>query len=297
MAILSDFDGGRSLHDTQHFALGQEVYDSQGNRWGYVQINEVPTAAADRGAHRLLRSTMHADIMSAGEGDVDGMIAAGSDRLIVPDTTNLDFTASTAGLLVGALGVIIAGDGRGQRFWIKRVVSDQEVVVEVLDNDTGKWDEQLTTDSKFYLWFPGMALRTSPTPADVTILDSFIEGVLHRELSEGDVGKFAYVQRSGLGLVTLDNDGNVLGQGKAIIPADAGLVQGLSAGTDATYTASEIQRAAQEAAAVIGKSLSDTSDTTNDVQVLAQLDIPAPGVSFAGARTNNSYNRVTIGSN
>ena len=26
MAILSDFDGGRSLHDTQHFALGQEVY-------------------------------------------------------------------------------------------------------------------------------------------------------------------------------------------------------------------------------------------------------------------------------
>ena len=43
--------------------------------------------------------------------------------------------------------------------------------------------------------------------------------------------------------------------------------------------------------------LSDTSESSADVQVLAQLDIPASGVSFAGARRNNSYNRVTIGSN
>ena len=283
--ILSDFDGGASLHETQHFNLGQEVYDSQGNRWGYVRINE-----ASGGAHRLLRSTKHSDIMSAGDGDVSEGIPAGSDRLKVADTNNADFAASTAGPLVGAHGIITAGGGRGQRFWIKRVVSDQEVVVEVLGNDTGKWTTALTTASKFYLWFPGQALQGDG-------LDDFIEGVLHVDAKAGDKGKFAYVQRSGLGLVTLDNDGNDLGQGKSIIPAGAGLVQGLSAGTDATYTASEIQRTAQEASAVIGRVLSDTSAGTADVQVLAQLDIAGPGVSFAGARTQNSFNRVTIGSN
>lgn len=295
MAILSDFNYGRNLHDTQHFALGQEVYDSQGNRWGYVQINEVPTTAADRRAHRLLRSTQHIDIMSAGDGDVSEGIAVGSDRLKVTDVDNADFTASTAGPLVGAHGIITAGTGRGQRFWIKRVISDQEVAVEVLGSDTGKWTTALDNTSKFYLWFPGLARRS--TPASHSALDLFIEGVLHCELSVGDVGKFAYVQRSGLGLVTIDNSGNVLGQGKAIIPADAGLVQGLSAGSDPTYAPAEIQRSAQEAAAVVGKALSDTSEGTADVQVLAQLDIPAPGVSFAGARRNNAYNRVTIGSN
>ena len=108
MAILSDFDGGRSLHDTQHFALGQEVYDSQGNRWGYVQIHE-----ASGGAHRLLRSTKHNDIFSGdsgGDGDVNATIAVGSDRLTVADLANRDFTPSTAGPLVGALGVITAGN-------------------------------------------------------------------------------------------------------------------------------------------------------------------------------------------
>lgn len=284
MAILSDFDGGRSLHDTQHFALGQEVYDSQGNRWGYVQINE-----ASGGAHRLLRSTKHSDIMSAGNGIVSEAIAVGADRLKVAGTTNRDFTASTAGPIVGALGVITAGGGRGQRFWIKRVVNDDEVVVEVLDNDTGKWTTALTTASRFYLWFPGQALQGDG-------VDDFVEGVLHVEAETADIGKFAYVQRSGLGLVTLDNDGNDLGQGKAIIPADAGLVQGLP-GVSASPTETEVETAVQAAAAVVGKALSDTSEGTADVQVLAQLDIPAPGVSFAGARRNNAYNRVSVGSN
>ena len=287
--ILSDFNGGRSLHDTQHFALGQEVLDSQGNRWGYVQINE-----ASGGVHRLLRSTKHSDIMSVGNGIVSEASAIGSDRIKVAGTDNRDFTASTAGPLVGALGIITAGGGRGQRFWIKRVVSDEEIVVEVLDNDTGKWTEGLTTASRFYLWFPGQALQGDG-------LDDFVEGVLHVEAAAGDIGKFAYVQRSGLGLVTLDNsdNGNAVGQGKAIISTGSGLVEGLSEGTDATYTASEIQRTAQEAAAVIGKVVSDTSEanTVATVQVLAQLDIPAPGVSFAGAGKNNSFNRVTIGSN
>ena len=52
-----------------------------------------------------------------------------------------------------------------------------------------------------------------------------------------------YVQRSGLGLVTTSQcDGTALGSGQAsMIPADAGLVQGLSEGTDGAYTASEIQ--------------------------------------------------------
>ena len=284
MAILSDFDGGRSLHDTQHFALGQEVYDSQGNRWGYVQINE-----ASGGAHRLLRSTKQPDIMSAGNGIVSEAIAVGSDRLKVAGTANRDFTASTAGPIVGALGVITAGGGRGQRFWIKRVVDDDEVVVEVLDNDTGKWTAALTTASRFYLWFPGQALQGDG-------VDDFVEGVLHVEAETADIGKFAYVQRSGLGLVTLDNDGNDLGQGKAIIPADAGLVQGLP-GVSASPTETEVETAVQAAAAVVGKALSDTSEGTADVQVLAQLDIPAPGVSFAGARRNNAYNRVSVGSN
>ena len=53
--ILSDFDGGRSLHDTQHFALGQEVYDSQGNRWGYVQINEASGGAIACFVRRSIR--------------------------------------------------------------------------------------------------------------------------------------------------------------------------------------------------------------------------------------------------
>ena len=286
--ILSDFDGGRSLHDTQHFALGQEVHDSQGNRWGYVQINE-----ASGGAHRLLRSTKHSDIMSVGNGIVNEGIGVGSDRIKVAGTDNRDFTASGTGPIVGALGVITAGGGRGQRFWIKRVVGDDEVVVEVLDTDTGKWTTALTTASRFYLWFPGMALQGDG-------LDDFVEGVLHVEAEDGDKGKFAYVQRSGLGLVTLDNtnNGNAVGQGKAIIPTGSGLVEGLSTGSS-NYAVAEIQRTAQEAAAVVGTVLSDTSEanTVTTVQVLVQLDIPAPGVSFAGARTQNSYNRVTIGSN
>ena len=286
--ILSDFDGGRSLHDTQHFALGQEVYDSQGNRWGYVQINE-----ASGGAHRLLRSTKHSDIMSDGNGDVNAAIPAGSDRLKVATGSNADFTATTTGPIVGALGVITAGGGIGQRFWIKRVVDKNEVVVEVLDNDTGKWSTALTNASKFYLWFPGMALQGDG-------LDDFVEGVLHVDAKAADKGKFAYVQRSGLGLVTLNNAAaaNDLGQGKAMIPDANGLVEGLSAGS-ASYTAAEIQRAAQEAAAVVGRVVSDTSQAaaTTAVQVLAQLDIPAPGVSFAGARKNNAYNRVSVGSN
>ena len=273
--ILSDFDGGRSLHDTQHFNLGQEVYDSQGNRWGYVQINE-----AIGGRHRLLRSTKHSDIMSAGNGDVSAAAAVGSDRLKVADAANADFTRSTAGPLVGAVGIITAAAGHGQRFWIKRVVSDQEVVVEVLDNDTGKWETALTTSSKFYLWFPGMALQGDG-------LDDFVEGVLHARAVAADIGKFGYVQRSGLGLVTIDNSATALGQGKSMIPATGGLVEGLDGTPDE-----------QEISAVIGRALSDTTQAAaTDVQVLASLDIPAPGVSFAGARTQNPYNRITIGSN
>ena len=272
--ILSDFDGGRSLHETQHFSLGQEVYDSQGNRWGYVQIDETSS-----GTHRLLRSTKHSDIMSAGNGDVSAAQAVGTNRIRVADTDNADFTGRPAARLEGALGVITAAGGRGQRFWIKRRISDHEVEVEVLDNDTGKWEIALTTSSKFYLWFPGLARRGDG-------LDDFIEGVLHANAVSADIGKFGFVQRSGLGLVTLDNSATALGQGKSMIPNGGGLVEGLDGTPDE-----------QEISAVIGRALSDTSETTHDAVILAMLDIPAPGVSFKGARTNNPYNRVVIGSN
>ena len=282
MAILSDFDYGLSLHDTQHFALGQEVVDAQGNRWGYGRIRE-----ASGGAHRLMRSTEHTDIMSAGSGVVAAAQAVGSKRLTVATTTNRDFTASVAGNLVGALGSITNGAGIGQQFAIVRVISSTEVEVEVFGSDTGGWLTALATSSRFHLWFPGEVRQGDG-------IQDFIEGVLHTAAVTADIGKFCYLQRSGRGLIRVDYDGNALGEANLMYPAAAGMVVGPT--SPGTVNAASVQAAAREGAASIGRVIWGIGGSANN-PVLASLNIPPTGVSRALARTNNSYNRVTIGSN
>ena len=285
--ILSDFDYGMSLHDTQHFALGQEVYDSQGNRWGYAQIEEV-----SGGAHRLMRSKEHADFMSANSGATPNFAAAqgiGTDRITVANTTNANFAASTIKNIIGALGVITTGPGLGQEFWVKRVVSATEIAVEVVrgDDGNGKWGTALTTASKFALWFPGEVYQNDG-------VGNFIEGVLHYNAVTADIGKFAYLQRSGRGLITLDVSAGAPGAGDLLVPVASGLVDAMTA--PGTADAAAILAAAKNAASAIGRAVHDIAGTT-DSAILASLNIPAVGVSFAGARTQNPYNRVTIGSN
>lgn len=282
MAILSDFDYGLTLHETQHLAVGQSVVDPQGNRWGYVQIGE-----ATGSPHRVLRSKVHADIMSAGNGVVNAAQTVGSRRLTVASTTNRDFRSSY-GPFVGARGVISEGGGVGQRFTVVRVLSATEVEVDVHGSSNGGWITALTTSSRFYLWFPGQAMQGDGI-ADI------VEGICHCQAAAADVGKFTYVQRSGVSLVRVDNSGNDIGAETPIIPTAAGLVQGITAGSS-TYDSTEIANAASEGASVIGRSIQNIAGS-NDDPMLCMINIPDAGISAKLAHMNNTFNTINIGTN
>ena len=279
--IVESFDP-MELHDVQKYAVGQEVLDIVGNRWGYMRIRE-----ASGGRYRLMRSTEHTDVMSAGVGVVAAAEAIGSTRLTVAATTNRDFREAYLPVAVGCLGTITTGAGVGQSFWITARVSATEVQVQVIgsNQDSGGWNTALTTASRFSLFFPGEARQGDGTT-------DFVEGVLHEEAASTDVGKYGYVQRSGLCPVTIDASGNNLGIALPFIAAGAGLVQGMP--QPGTANAAADLAAATAGANVLGRVIADQG---SDAQVLAMLNIPGPGVSRNAANKSNAFNDTIIGGN
>ena len=276
--ILSNFDP-YSLHDVQKFALGQEVWDAQGYRWGYVQIRE---ASGD--APRVMRSRDHDDFMSAGNGIVAAAEAVGSTRLTVASTSNRDFR-DDYGPFEGAWGFIDTGVGIGQRFSIEEVISATEVRVEVFNSPTGGWTTALTTASRFALLFPGQAMQGDGD-------DDFVEGVLHATAVAADIGKYGYVQRSGLSMVGINAGGNTPDVGQAVVSSTAGRVHGIT--SPGTVNAAAVVAAVKEATGYIGRIVHDVGGSTNTA-ALVSLDIPPVGVSRKLANQSNSFNEVTIG--
>ena len=278
---FSRFDYG-VVHEDQRARLGIGITDINGERWGYVRIREAMKFG------QVVRSSKHADLVSTSPGAVSAVASVGSDKL----TTENGFQLSSVTQdLRGALGLITAGDGTGQNFYILENDNNTAKVFvltgSINRNKNTGWVTELTVSSRFLLFFPGEG-RQGDGLADV------VEGVIQTDVSSGDLGKFCWVKRSGATPVLVDGNGTAVGAGEPIIQAGGGQVDGLT--TTTTNEVADINTARKEAAGVLGRSLAgDFTFAGGPSQlVLANLNIPDGPLSYAYANVTNGYNQVTI---
>lgn len=288
---LSHFDYGRSLHGIQQLPLGQEIIDNHGDRWGYVRVEETAPA------HRVMVSLAH-DVMFSGGTAIAASEAQprGSKLLTITPTNAYNFvpvydSGTRYRDLTGCHGIIVKGDGIGQHFFITKVESNSKVRVGVINSDSGGgWITPLSTTSEFILWFPGVA-----TVADEA--EEFIEGVCHVEVTQNDIGKFTYLQRSGLGLMTLDKDGETPSDEGWLALSSDGLVEGVTVpGT--TYDWSEQVKSIRDASGQLAQALHPAEYGLSDHSLmLCAIDVHPVGRSYKVPNKTNSFNDVKVRAN
>ena len=204
---IERFDYG-AIHADQRARLGIGYTDHNGERWGYIRIREAMKFG------EIVRSSKMADLVTTNPGEVVSPFAAvGSDRL--PTTDGFQLSSVTQDL-TGAIGIITAGGGIGQQFYILEN-DDDSAKVFVLTGNTNRarnkgWVTALDTDSRFVLVFPGEG-RQSDGPTNL------IAGVMQADAGSADLGKFCWVKRSGLTPVLADGSQRDLTEGDNVIPS------------------------------------------------------------------------------
>ena len=71
---FSRFDHG-VVHEDQRARLGIGITDINGERWGYIRIREAMSFG------RVVRSSVHVDLVTGNPGAVTGSAPVGSDKL------------------------------------------------------------------------------------------------------------------------------------------------------------------------------------------------------------------------
>ena len=261
---FSRFDYG-ALHEDQRARLGIGITDINGERWGYVRV----CAAMKFG--EVVRSSVHADLVTTNPGAVSAVAPVGSNKLTTDD--GFQFSSVTQDLR-GAIGYISQGKGAGQQFYILEN-NDDTAKVFVLTGSTNRnqnkgWVTDLDNTSKFLLFFPGEGRKGNG-------VSSLVEGIIQTEATSEDIGRFCWVKRSGVTACLADFDGTDIATGGIVVSAGDGGV----AGHDSS-------------AQGIGRGLAATDQLTADALALVSLDIPDGPLSYAYANTQNGYNLVTI---
>ena len=276
---IERFDYG-AIHADQQARLGIGYTDHNGERWGYVRIREAMKFG------EVVRSSKMGDLVTTSPGVVVSPFAAvGSDRL--PTTDGFQLSSVTQDL-TGAIGIITAGGGIGQQFYILENDGDTAKVF-VLTGNTNRarnkgWVTALATDSRFVLFFPGEGRQGDG-------VKDHVEGIMQAEAKAADLGKFCWVKRSGLTSVLCDGSGNDLIDGSIVVSAGAGLVADYNDDT-ATITLAEGKTAIEGA---LGRAAAATSyENTQDYLALVDLDIPDGPLSYAFSDASNGYNEVVI---
>ena len=261
---FSRFDHG-VVHEDQRARLGIGITDINGERWGYIRIREAMSFG------RVVRSSVHVDLITGNPGAVTGSAPVGSDKL----TTDNGFQRSgVTQNLRGALGYISQGKGAGQQFYILEN-NDDVAQVFVLTGSTNRnqntgWVTDLDTTSKFLLFFPGEGRKGNG-------VTSLVEGIIQTEATSEDIGKFCWVKRSGVTACLLDSTGTDIAVGGIVVAAADGKVAGHNSSAQG-----------------IGRGLATTDQLQADALALVSLDIPDGPLSYTYANTQSGYNSVTV---
>ena len=261
---FSRFDYG-ALHDDQRARLGIGITDINGERWGYVRVQEAMRFG------QVVRGSKTADLVTTNPGEVSAVAPIGSDRLVTDNGFQL---ASVTPDLRGCLGFISEGAGTGQQFYILENNEDTATVFVLTGsanrNKNNGWVIALDTTSKFLLFFPGEGRQGDG-------ISDLVEGVIQTDVGPADIGKFCWVKRSGLTPVLADADGTGLTAGGVVVPTGNGLVQGASSSSRS-----------------VGRALAAADKLSTHVLALVNLNIPTGPLSYTYANARNAFNEATI---
>ena len=193
-AYMMGFNDGHTLSAVQEHALGELGQDRLGQQWSYVRFNE----AVDVG--QWVQDFRSAEITPAAP-----RAAAGERNLRTPTTV---FTS--AELSIGAIGRVDAGGAIGDIFVVTAWNAAGNVDVRVIANasdrrgsDSQGWSAALNGSSRFRYSLPGSVIEGNTA-------NETIRGVSQVDVLAADVGKYGWVQQTGVGLAKI---GGTLGTG------------------------------------------------------------------------------------
>ena len=263
--VMRDFDGGHGLTEQQQATLGIILPDPDGNgAWCYGQFYENGTYPVGT----VVKHAAQGDLISnGGAGEVTAAAVAGS-RILTDDG---EFDGDD---FVGALGYIYDGDGKGQNFWIEKMLNDDSIQIVLLSSTIGRprtigWDTPLASGSKYHLRFPGRFYKA-------TAITDENAGCIQTQVTVTDDYKpFGWVKCKGRGVGRIDFDGTGTVAGGLLAPTTDGLLVGAQA----------------TAARAIGRaSFTDALDADGLIPV--DFDFPDWGPSFRRHNVGHSHNRV-----
>lgn len=278
-----NFDAGQKVRKSQTARIGDNAFDVAGNLWSYVKF----ATAGKPGI--VWRDSVSADLISnSGVGAVTAAAAVGS--VFLEDTgefANKD--------LVGAIGFINAGSGKGQSFEVVRMVSDDVIEISVLTTATGfhdgtssGWVTALTTSSRYSIYFPGY-VRPGAN------ISSVVRGLGEVEVKTEQIDEHGWVKQKGLGFGKLDASGHAPAVGDGVVPTANGLVRGLNAGAPANLGA--VPGQLKELSAIIGECvLGDISgnNASDDSLIPLKLSIENTVKSYRFHKTKVALSSVDV---
>ena len=232
-SLSMNFKDGNKRTTDQKLRLGVTVLDDFQDTWSYVQFRqdvEFGDVVSDTRASALLSNS--------GIGGVTRDQAVGTNQL--QDTG--EFGADNDKHLAGAIGYIHTGDGAGQTFFVKKVLDDDTLEIEVLCSPTGitrgGWAVALDgdsggTQSGYSLFLPGYVSK-----ADADSVGRKPRGVAQ---ASANAGEYGYVKQIGWGFVSKRAHASahsITASHPVMTAANGdGLAEGLQSGTIGTLSA------------------------------------------------------------
>lgn len=275
-SLTLNFKDGNKRTKDQKLRLGVTAYDDFEDRWSYVQFRE----AVEFGD--VVVDTPSTNLISnAGIGTVTRAQAVGTKQL--QDTG--EFAADNDKQLVGAIGYIHGGGGEGTTFYVKRVIDDDTLEIEVIASTTrrtrGGWPVALTTSSLYSLFLPGLVSKSS---------DTINRSLRPRGVAQASAaaGEYGYVKQKGWGIAVRDQSAtNPLATAQNAISVADGLVAGTPGTATAATVRSEIYRS-------VGFFHHAAPTGSSDVTVPIWLDIENDELSYRFPDDRHAFNVVDI---
>ena len=192
---LTNFDGGRALSKVQDYPLGYVGQDRLGQRWSYVCFQEALEVGQWVQDYR-------SGVVTPRGGDL--LPDAGEHSLALPSAF-----FPTAEEAVRAIGQVTAGPSVGDIFVVTQWHEAGQVSVRVIGDaderfeESKGWSVDFTGATRVQYAMPGRVIEGN-TPAET------IRGVVQTQVdSTDDIGKFGWVQQSGIGFCLIGTLGTV----------------------------------------------------------------------------------------
>lgn len=288
-SLTLNFGDGNKRTKDQKLRLGVTAHDDFQDRWSYVQFR----TAVELGD--VVVDTPHTSLLgNSGVGTVTRAQAVDTKQL--QDTG--EFAADNDKQLKGAIGYIHGGGGEGTVFYVKKVLDDNTLEIEVLSSPTGRsrggWPVALTTSSVYSLFVPGLVSKPpSSSPAFAQLRP---RGVAQAAAAAGEYG---YVKQTGWGVAMHDQSATGLSAGNKAISIADGLVQGTPINATEAATVANLRGAVlEEIHHSVGVFHHVNPAGSTDVLVPLWLDIENEELSYRFADDEHAFNIIDItGSN